>query len=108
MTTTEATPKPLLPAAYDLTWSAPVAAGTILLVVAVVHLARGKDTTPTETALWALVVPVARSSGQPSTCSSAAAVGTPRSSPPNNDGPPSRPAATVHPDSSRRTARNIA
>ncbi|MFH5821367.1 PLD nuclease N-terminal domain-containing protein [Georgenia sp. AZ-5] len=56
MTAAEATPNPLIPAVYDVAWAVALAVGLALLAVALVHLARRKDTTPTETALWALVV----------------------------------------------------
>ncbi len=46
----------VLPASYDITWTAIAAVGLVLAVTALVHLARRKDTTPTATALWALVI----------------------------------------------------
>jgi hypothetical protein len=49
----------LLPVAYDWVLSAVMLAAVVLALVALVHLARRKDYSATETALWALLVLVA-------------------------------------------------
>jgi asparagine N-glycosylation enzyme membrane subunit Stt3 len=46
----------LLPAAYDITWALLVPLSVAAAIAALVHLIRRRDTTSTETALWALVV----------------------------------------------------
>ncbi|MBW9119071.1 PLDc_N domain-containing protein [Microbacterium trichothecenolyticum] len=48
---------PLIPAAYDVAWSAIAAVVIALVVVALVSLARSaKSLTPVQTLIWALIV----------------------------------------------------
>ncbi|KAE8764145.1 PLDc N-terminal domain-containing protein [Georgenia thermotolerans] len=46
----------LLPAAYDIVWFLALAVAALLVVATLLHLARRKDLTSAETALWVLVV----------------------------------------------------